>query len=279
MKIRLIEEVFARLKYKYRQRRAVQEVQERSVKSRAHSLETPLIVSLTSYPPRFGHLKLTLLGLLNQTMRADRTILWLAHQDLASLPDEVRELEAQGLEIQTCDDMRSYKKILPILSQSPDATIVTADDDVYYKKDWLENIVTAHLESGAPVVCTRGHLIPIGTSGLPVSYIDWHKNYKTAIWSRHIFPTGVLGVLYAPGCFDDQVTDWETASKLCPTADDVWLYWMHRMKGSEAFNYAGRSRIIEWVRDPEDGLLAINGVGGNDRQIAAMVEHFGWPGP
>lgn len=278
MKIKLFGEPVARLKYRIRQKRAIKEVQLRSVEATAHTLDTPLIVSLTSYPPRYAHLKLTLLGLLKQTIRPDRTILWLAHDDIAALPDEIRELEAQGLEIKTCEDMRSYKKILPILSEAPEATIVTADDDVYYKEDWLENMVTAHQESDAPVVCTRGHLIPLRKNGLPASYPDWPKNYRTAIWSGHIFPTGVLGVLYAPGCFDDQVTDWETASRLCPTADDIWLYWMHRRKGSEAFNFAGRSRIIEWVRDPEDALLKVNAAGGNDRQIAAMIDHFGWPG-
>ncbi|MEL6464109.1 MAG: glycosyltransferase family 2 protein [Pseudomonadota bacterium] len=277
MKIRFLDEPFSRFKFRIRRRRAEAEVQARAVTPRKHSLDTPLIVSLTSYPPRFEYLRLTLLGVLNQTIAADRTILWIAHQDMDALPADITALSAQGLEIRACDDMRSYKKILPLLAEAPDATIVTADDDVYYKQDWLENIVAAHATSQAPVVCTRGHHITIAENGLPAPYSAWPKNHSKPTWSGRIFPTGVLGVLYAPGCFVDQVTDWDTAARLCPTADDIWLYWMHRMNGSAAFNYSGKSRIIEWVRDPEESLLTVNRIGGNDRQISAMIDHFGWP--
>ena len=103
-----------------------------------HELGAPLIVTLTSYPPRFPTLGATLRSLLDQTVQADRTILWLAEQDLALLPDDVIVLKDFGLEIRTCADLRSYKKLIPALQAFPDAWFATADDDVYYRPDWLE---------------------------------------------------------------------------------------------------------------------------------------------
>lgn len=78
---------------------------------RPHGLPATLILSLTSYPPRFGTLSLTLHSLLRQSVKADRTILWIAHIPL--LPKAVTVLQAAGLEIRATEDVRSYKKSSP----------------------------------------------------------------------------------------------------------------------------------------------------------------------
>src|SRR5579864_6248399 len=96
-----------------------------------HGLPGTLVVSLTSYPPRFPTVALTLRCLLTQSIKPDHVILWIAHADEARLPPEVLALRALGLEIRSTEDLRSFKKIVPALRDFPDAFIVTADDDVY----------------------------------------------------------------------------------------------------------------------------------------------------
>lgn len=91
-----------------------------------HGLDAPLILSLTSYPPRFRTLARSLRCLLNQSVSPDRLILWVAEADHAFLPSNVHKLERQGLEIRTCPDWRSLKKIAPTLMAFPDAYIATA---------------------------------------------------------------------------------------------------------------------------------------------------------
>src|SRR6185312_7028817 len=86
---------------------------------RPHGLHGELIVSLTSYPARFGVLGKTIKSLLSQTIRPDRTVLWVAHNDFVEIPTAVRNLEQHGLEIRLCEDIRSYKKIVPSLRQWP----------------------------------------------------------------------------------------------------------------------------------------------------------------
>ncbi|WP_299608956.1 glycosyltransferase family 2 protein [uncultured Tateyamaria sp.] len=277
MKIKYLDDAFRSVKHAIRKQRARSEIASRAVTPRPHDLHTPLVVSLTSFPPRFDRLAQTLKCLLLQTIAADRTLLWIAHADMLKLPKEVTELTALGLEIKACDDMRSYKKILPTLAEEPHATIVTADDDVYYSATWLENIVQGHIDQKAPVVCGRGHLIKLSDDGTPAPYQTWKMNHTPTGRSGRFFPTGVSGVLYAPGCFADDVTDWDTASQLCPTGDDVWLYWMHRLNGIKAAKAAGRQRIIEWTANPPESLKTVNATGGNDQQIKAMIDRYGFP--
>src|SRR6516165_1052567 len=62
-------------------------------RQRLHQLPGELIVSLTSYPARFGTLGLTLRCLLSQTIRADRTILWISNADASLLPSDVIRLQ------------------------------------------------------------------------------------------------------------------------------------------------------------------------------------------
>ena len=83
-------------------------------------------MSLTSYPPRYRALANTLRSLIDHTVRADRLVLWIAHDDLVALPPEVRALAAHKLEVRGCDDLGPFKKLVPSLLAFPDATIVTA---------------------------------------------------------------------------------------------------------------------------------------------------------
>ena len=79
------------------------------VRGARHRLDREVVVSLTSFPPRFSTLHLTLRTLLNQSVSPDRIVLWIAHQDMALLPRKVLALQTQGIEIRPCDDLRSFK--------------------------------------------------------------------------------------------------------------------------------------------------------------------------
>ncbi|SMO32699.1 hypothetical protein SAMN06265221_10162 [Paracoccus laeviglucosivorans] len=267
----MIGDMLRRWKQSRRVAQATAEIMARQTDPRPHGLPAPLIVSLTSYGPRFASLHLVLRSLLNQTVRADRVILWLDACDEASLPESAR---LPRLEIRTCPDWRSYKKIIPTLIEAPDAFIATADDDIYYRPDWLERLV-AHADAG--VVSHRAHRVTL-TDGAPRSYDDWQRNIPTPDAGPLIFPTGVGGVLYAPGVFHPDTCRPELFTKLAPSADDVWLYWMHRLAGSRPEKIGGRFRITEWPGSQVQNLRGGNlGGDGNDRAVRAMIEAYGFP--
>ena len=243
-----------------------------------HGLSCTLVVSLTSHPPRFPTLALTLRCLLCQSVRPDRIILWIAYKDEDKLPREVLALQRYGLEIRTTRDIGPFTKIIPALQAFAEAVIVTADDDQYYWRTWLEEIACAWSGSTHEIVCHRANGIALDSDGRPRPYSDWPKGIASAGRSVGVLPTGVGGVMYPPQSLSPRVFDSATFMKLCPRADDIWLYWMARLAGSE-FRLTGRGRRPCMWRNSQKVALYHDNVleNGNDPQIAAMIDEFGWP--
>ena len=277
-----LSERFRQFKKQRRIARAYDELAQRATQggawqTKSHGLSRRLIVSLTSFPDRFDTLMPTLQCLLFQTVRPDSVQLWIAYDDIASLPGNIVGLEALGLEIRPCADIRSYKKIIPALSEAPDSLIVTADDDVYYWSTWLEELVEAYRTTGNTVIAHRAHRIRLQSDGTPVSYINWERPVRQRMAGSLIFPTGVHGVLYDPKVLHPDVTREDLFMSLCPSADDVWLYWMHRRCGSKPHVLATGHRTIEWPESQAVRLQSNNlAGGGNDVAIAAMITKFGF---
>lgn len=99
--------------------------------------------------------------------------------------------------VPTCAPTR---KLIPALELWPDAWFVTADDDVYYPPDWLEQLV-GQARRGT-VVGTRVHLAPLDPSGRLTPYGSWTMAthlLRAPSADTRLFPTGVGGVLYPPG--------------------------------------------------------------------------------
>lgn len=277
-----MREWFRRFKYKRRVLKCEKELENRRVEPMPHGLDRPLIVSLTSFPDRFQQLELTLKCLLKQSIKPDAVILWIAHEDIAKLGKNILSLRSAGLEIRACDDLKSFKKIIPALEEDPDRFIVTADDDVYYRADWLEALIKAANESSRCVVAHRAHKVKHHPDGSMKSYEDWESNIHGPQTGNEIFSTGVGGVLYPPGVFANEVTDRSLFTKLCPTADDIWLYWMVRSNGRVVRHVGPKTRVLEWPGSQEFALRNTNrgssDDNGNDRAIQAMMSELGPPG-
>ncbi|WP_156369444.1 glycosyltransferase family 2 protein [Duganella sp. Leaf126] len=238
-----------------------------------------IVVSLTSYPPRFATLHLTLKSLLSQSLAPARVVLWIARADMDKLPPAVTALRAAGLEIEACDDTRSYKKMIPLLQQGERRAIVTADDDVYYWRDWLQQLADARTPGRLEVVCHRMHRIRLDAAGLPLPYSDWeHDVHDTRADVTH-FPTGIGGVLYPPGVFGPEVLDVAAFSRLCPNGDDIWFYWMARSNGARSKRVPDVNQLYCWEGSQEAALWQNNLVGkANDTQIGAMIGAYGFFG-
>lgn len=243
--------------------------------SKPHNLSAKLIVSLTSYPQRYETLPKTLKSLLMQTVRADRIILWVAHGDDKDLPPQVLELQSHGLEILCCNDARSFNKIVPALELFPDAYLVTADDDLYYEPDWLETLVAGVIPGEAIIVCRRAHRPhALGQGFAP--YDSWDHDVVTGgVIEDCIFPTTGAGVLFPPRSLAPETVDRRQFEQLCPNADDVWLFVMALRAGAR-FRQVGKGFVqICWDGSQVSSLMEINLTGGNDRQLDAVLHHFG----
>lgn len=247
-----------------------------------HGLEKPLVVTLTSYRPRFDSLGATIRSLLDQEASADRTILWLAAQDRSHLPDDVLALQKHGLEIRLCEDLRSYKKLIPALQENPDRYFVTADDDAYYPRNWLKTLVEHSLQHRRYVCCCSARQIAFDASGSFKSYSEWSRLEglsKPAANGGLIMPIGRGGVLYPPRCFDPRVIEEKTFMQLAPHGDDLWFYWMARLAGTNHSQVKPGVPVIDWPGSQSVALKSENLYGDrNDQQLKALVKHLGFPG-
>jgi hypothetical protein len=190
----------------------------------------PAIVSLTSYPARIGWVHLTLLSLLDQTLTPQKIVLSLSTSQfpdrLNSLPKRLRSILVQNpdrVEVMwTEPDVRSYKKLVPARQAYPELVIITADDDVLYAHDWLERLWSAHAAWPNTIIGTRGHAMPLDTSGEILPYLQWVQALPNRP-SRAILLTGVGGILYPPGSLPANTFDSSLFMAACPTADDIWF--------------------------------------------------------
>ena len=268
--------------YYVRSERAIRELGRPSAVSdpvASHTLPAPLYISLTSYPPRFSQLNRTLSALMRQSVRPDGIFLWISHSDKVQLPDETARLCATGrVQLRFCEDLKSYKKIIPMLREFPGAFIVTADDDHYYDRDWLARFVEAFCGDYSVVLCQRAHRIVLGSDGLPEAYLNWRWAIRYPLLSPLVFPTGVEGVMYPPGVFHRDVLRDDVFRQDCPNADDLWLYWMVRLNGGMAKKIGWFSRGFDWPGTQQCALYRQNLLSsGNDRQLKNLIERYGFP--
>lgn len=244
-----------------------------------HSLEKPLIISITSYPPRFSTLHLTLMSLLSQSVKADEIILWVYNKDFDFLPEAVTNLKNKGLKIERVgNDIKSYKKLIPALNSYRDCFIVTVDDDVYYPRGWMKGLVIEAKKDQLSILCSRAHYIKTDINGDLLPYLDWDFETNCQIADSRIFMRGVGGVLYPPECFDQEVFNEDVFMDLCPTADDIWFYFMIRKNGYKCRKVPGIFSIISWHNSQVVSLASLNvDKGFNDLQLKRMISTYGNP--
>jgi len=250
---------------------------KRRGKGQPHKLPGELIISLTSYPPRFPFVERTVKSLLSQSVKPDRIILWVAEQDSASLPAGVVGLQKHGLEIRTCADMRSYKKLVPAVLAFPEAFIVTADDDFYYGPTWLAAYVDAYRNS-EEILCQRARCASVGYDGQFTPYASWPLPRKE-ISAPAVMPVGVEGVFYPPQALPQEALDSGVFMQVCPEADDLWFYWMGSRNGRRFRKIGGDPRLDRHWPGSQDTALYRDNVdgGGNDKQIASLIDAMGPP--
>lgn len=247
--------------------------------SRKHNIPGHLILSLTSYPKRYHILYNTLRKLLHQSVTPDLFILNLDEHEYDVLPDNIKRFP--GLTINLFKyDIKQYNKLIPTLIKYPDSYIVTFDDDKRYPYDALEKLTSSFVPGC--IISGRAHGAKIKhtadgvrTDSKNVEFLP----YK--LWSHDkdsiLFPTGCGGVLYSPNSLDPRVTDMDKFMKLCPTGDDIWFFFMGRLKGTKVIMTKDYNDYHDWDCTINGTLSIINNIYGmNDVQIKNMVKECGF---
>ncbi|MDR0305509.1 MAG: hypothetical protein LBI42_01595 [Chitinispirillales bacterium] len=248
--------------------------------------ENNLIVSLTTFPQRITEVKYAVYSLLNQTLLPQRIVLWLAESQFPNkerdLPNELLAFKKHGLDIRWCEDLRSYKKLIPSLEQFPDSFIATADDDIFYEKTWLEKLWNSHLENPESVICHVAKAIEFDADNSLIPFVKWKRNIKDDYPPFLNVQLGAGGCLYHKKYLHEDVFKRDLFMKLAPYGDDLWFYFMAILNGTPvhvAKNSCDNVKYVNPYREYgfENGytLLAdnVNG-GGNDQQLKNIIDYY-----
>lgn len=198
---------------------------------------TEVIVSLTSFPERMYDIHYCIYSLLNQKLKPDRVVLWLAKEEFPNgeydIPSNVLNLKKFGLEIKFCKNLMSFKKIIPALREFPDAIIVTADDDIYYADDWLELLYDNHKLYPKDIILHRSRKIAFDEKFNVKEYDKWTLINEDTMPSYYHLINGGGGALYPPHSLDDTVFNEKVFMGEYSTTDDIWLWAMAVLYGTK----------------------------------------------
>ena len=242
-----------------------------------------LIVSLTSFPERIPYLCYTIYSLLNQSLLPDEVVLWLAEEQFPNkekdLPEKLLNLKKNGLKIKWCKDIKSYKKLIPSFVEYPQDIIVTADDDIFYTKDWLKRLYDAYLKNPEYIHCHRARRICFDSENKILPYKNWTPQTEPSTSVLNFF-TGNGGVLYPPKSLYKDIFKEDLFAKLCPTADDIWFWAMAALNGRkinivENCIFKPLPTDIEKESESSDALVLYKiNITQNDVQLKNIFEYY-----
>lgn len=188
------------------------------------------LISFTSYKSRINQSFLTIFSLLGQSVGLN-IIMFIAEEDRSkiSLRLKILKMIFPNFHIIFCEDIKSYKKLVPLFDlskiiekESIDVIeilkknieyVVTVDDDVIYSPYLIENHIK--FVKSDRILCNSAMVIE-----KDIKYKYWSINKKVGI-RKDILPVGAGSILYPykhlkkiSGNFMEQA----------PTCDDIWFF-------------------------------------------------------
>ncbi len=216
--------------------------------------EQEIIISLTSHPHRIGSAYLTVQTLLQQDMKPDRVILWLAREQFPKtekLPPKLLRLKKYGLEIRWYHDIRSYKKLVPTLKEFPEAIVVTVDDDIYYPRHMLRVLVEEFRNHPDEVICHAVTHPILGEDGLLHINPEPGDYRGTSSYLNKML--GGTGTLYTARLLDPDIFNEVRFMAEAPTNDDIYFWAMAVKKGTK-IRLAQDALATAWMTDVDNQL-------------------------
>lgn len=249
-----------------------------SIEAKNVCIDHKIVVSITSFPERVYNncTAKAIKTLLSQTIKPDFLVLWLADSQFGNrendLPADLLDLKNYGLNIEWCENIGSYKKLIPALKKYPKDIIITVDDDICYAPDTIETLYKSYLKSPQNVHAHRCGRVVIKDNilkNVPTCYL-FDKKYEASFLNRL---TGNAGVLYPPNIFSELV--FKDFQKILPTHDDIWFWGMLVLNGVKTQVVKGYSESVYPIDNSQQfGLCKINSNSGAGMSINEAYKKF-----
>lgn len=214
-----------------------------------------IIVSLTSIPKRFETLDISIKSIMNQTLKADKIILYLdTDVNYEKIPKKIKDLEEKGLEIKICgENIKPHKKYYYAMQEYRDAIIITVDDDMIYERKLIQRLYDSYKKYPNCISAKRVHKMKKNNSGEIDKYNNWYYEYKKDRQPSHtLLATGVGGVLYPPHCLKNETFDIHKIQKYCLAADDIWLKFMEILSDIKVVYVKGSTCLPYMIRGTQE---------------------------
>ena len=242
-------------------------------------------VSLTSHSKRVTDFApFAIYSIFQQTVLPNRIMLNINQEkwNEDDLPELIKKLEVAGLEVNFCEDVGPHTKLLPAMQKYPEDVIITIDDDIYYDKELVEELLSTREVSRKKnvVVCRTAKEITF-KDGKMLPYSQWRN--ATPDSKAYLSPFGWSGMLYSPHCFAEEAFNKAVYRELCPHADDIWFTIMELIGNVPILmvkntHWTGKGEVDhtnEFVAQNSDALHFQNvSNGGNDAQLAKLIVHY-----
>jgi hypothetical protein len=214
---------------------------------------------------------------MRQSFKPDKIILWLAEEQFPDkvLPESLLCLKKRGLTIEFCEDLKSHKKYFFAMKNYPNEYLITLDDDLYYPRHVLKNVVNLSRKFPKYIVANRAHRITYKNREI-LPYRKWNHNVTTTKPSHLLVATGGAGVLYSPGTLHTDVFDKNLFKEICYHADDLWLKVMALKNGTPVVtNKRYNKDFVSVSSTQKTKLVSINVLSnGNDTQLKSLLSHY-----
>jgi hypothetical protein len=184
------------------------------------------IISFTTIPSRIENIKPMVDSILNQSLKADEIILWVAnsYKRLENnietiIPDFIKQ---SNISVKYCEDVGPFTKLYYSLKQewhNKETIIVTVDDDVFYPRHWFKRLLKQAKRTPEKAIGYRGRILSDKLdykSSIKITNAPTYKPIKVDII------TGTWGALYKVKFFDESVFNKDLIHANF-MVDDIWI--------------------------------------------------------
>ena len=184
------------------------------------------IISFTTIPSRIEHIKPMVDSILNQSIKADEIILWVANSYKRIESNAEIEIpyfiKQSNISVKYCTDVGPFTKLYYSLKQewhNKDTIIVTVDDDVFYPRHWLKKLLRQANKTPEKAIGYRGRILN--------DKLDY--NSSTKVTNAPMFRpikvdiiTGTWGALYRVKFFNEGIFNMDLIQANF-MVDDIWI--------------------------------------------------------
>ena len=227
-------------------------------------------VNLTTTYQRLNLCRIALSSLLLQSRLPDQVNLWVSDQPylrdkgisdsgaIKELIDSLPEATRNRVCVRWVANTGPYRKLIPVLRQAgPDDVIVTADDDIFYGRNWLSGLVAAYEDAGGKPVAARVRTKRTNFLGKKTSYLFWNLINQPKTVEDGFIVTFGGGVVLTRAMFREQDIADDSFLNVAPTADDLWYSKLLRLNHNEVVVVPSLLKELNFIQH-NDGLTNHN---------------------